>query len=185
MLLKKVFCGSTWFNQVKQISVPQDFLQGARVLKCMMSLQKRSKVYHIIILQILLLSDLATGSLRMGCGPWSRKEASSAPSDTWPLSLSWVSPSSLLTWCGSIVGGGNHSSHPPPYLRSLRVAEFRSCSSPAGVGILRILLICVSIVEGKRRGDIQNSPERGYGKKLTKDILFLETNALDSLHRPL
>ena len=73
-------------------------------------------------------------------------------------------------WCWG--GGWNHNSHPPPYLRSLRVAEFRICRCPAGVGILRILLICVSVVEGKRRGEIQNSPEKGLSKKLTKDILF-------------
>ena len=167
MLLKKVFCGSkTKLNRFLSHRT------SSREPGCWrMSLQKRSKVYHIIISQILLLSDLATGSLGMGCGPWSRKEASPAPHNTWPLSLSWVSPPCLP---GVVVlgGGWNHNSHPPPYLRSLRVAEFRICRCPAGVGILRILLICVSVVEGKRRGEIQNSPEKGSSKKLTKDILF-------------
>ena len=80
------------------------------------------------------------------------------------LSASHEYPPPCLPDVAVLAGeGGNHSSHPPPYLGSLRVAEFRSCRSPAGVGILRILFICVSVVEGKWKGEIQNSPEKGEG----------------------
>ena len=172
MLLKKVFWGSTWFNQVKQVSVPQDFLQGARVLKCWWVSRKDLKsVSHYHFTNLVTIRPC---HWFLGDWVWSMEQEEGIPSPTRYMTsqpLMSVPLLAYLMWqCWR--RGGNHSSHPPPYLRSLRVAEFRSCRSPTGVGILRILLICVSVVEGKWRGEIQNSPEKGYGKKLTKDILF-------------
>lgn len=146
-------------NQVKQVSVPQDFLQGAegwvsrKDLKCI-TLSFHKSCYY----QTLPLVPWGWGVVH-GAGrshpqpPTIHDHMTSQPLMSVRLLayLGW--------WCWG--GGWNHNSHPPPYLRSLRVAEFRICRCPAGVGILRILLICVSVVEGKWRGEIQNSPEKG------------------------
>lgn len=84
ILLKKVFCGNTGFNKAKQVSFPR-LLWASTVPMYVVTLQKRSKVYHVIISQTLLLPDSVMYFFgRLGCGPEYKKVA--APSTLWCIS---------------------------------------------------------------------------------------------------
>lgn len=102
---------------------------------------------------------------RWGCGPQCRKDGDPKHPMVhllWPqLQTSHVSRSTHLN-SGTITA--------PTCLYSCKSLRAGACRSPAGVDVLKVLFIRVSMVGGKRKGGIPNAPQEGYGKNLTEDI---------------